>query len=161
MIEIEYMTEEKGSAWREVTPVSFHNPGKTFYLIALHHDIAKFFLLEHINNVKFTNRKTGVKHIPEPLELFRNTWGIFTGGELRDIRLLFNDEFKEYLSGRFWQEDQKIVVTEEGVELRMKMKLSYEFISWVMGWGKNVKILEPEELKQEVVKRAKEIIENY
>lgn len=161
MIEIEYKTGEKGYSWREVTPLSFHNSGKTFYLIALHHDIAKFFLLEHINDVKFTDRRTVAKHIPEPLELFRNTWGTFTGGEVKDIRLLFRDEFKEYLSGRFWQEDQKITVTEDGVELHLKMKLSYEFISWVMGWGKHVKVLEPEELRREVVKRAKEILEQY
>lgn len=46
-------------------------------------------------------------------------------------------------------------------ELGLRVKLSCEFISRVMGWGKNVKILEPEELKKEVVKRAKEILDNY
>ena len=46
-------------------------------------------------------------------------------------------------------------------ELRLKMKLSYEFISWIMGWGKNVKIVEPEELKTEVVSKAREIVDRY
>lgn len=161
VIEIAYETEEKGITWREVSPISFHNAGKTFYLIAIHYRVTKFFTLEHIHNVKFTNRKSDIVNPPSVMDLFKNTWGTFTGGEGVNIRLLFEDSYYKYLSERFWIENQQVVKTEDGVELRLKMKLSYEFISWVMGWGKNVKILEPEELKQEVLSRAKEIVAQY
>ncbi|MBN8571962.1 MAG: WYL domain-containing protein, partial [Ignavibacteria bacterium] len=42
-----------------------------------------------------------------------------------------------------------------------KVKLSYEFIAWVMGWGKEVEVIKPTQLKKEITQRAKDIVALY
>ena len=65
------------------------------------------------------------------------------------------------MAEKFWIENQEIKQTDEGFELSMKVKLSNEFIAWVMGWGDAVKILEPKELKEAVLKKAGAILKSY
>ncbi|MBL7994386.1 WYL domain-containing protein [bacterium] len=146
------------SAWREVTPASFYANEKSLYLLAVEDSIPKLFAVERIRDFQATTKKSGIKTLPSLEEFLRSSWGVFTGGEPVRVRLLFDSSMASYLEEKYWAEDQAVTVKSNGVELSMTLKLSFEFISWVMGWGKEVKILEPKSLKDEVMKRAKEIV---
>ncbi len=67
----------------------------------------------------------------------------------------------EYIEEKFWMENQKIEYIKDRIILTMRVKLSFEFLSWVIGWGGEVEIIEPKELMQEVIQKAKEIINKY
>jgi len=43
----------------------------------------------------------------------------------------------------------------------MKVKISEELISWVMGWGNLVEVIEPLSLKEAVIIKANQIINQY
>ena len=162
MIEIEYRSVKNGRLqWRSITPVTFYNAGKTHYLIAMHHDTPKMFTLERINAFRFTNQPSAIKKVPSLSELFKYSWGSFTGGAVTKVRLLFHDDMEQYMSDKFWVEDQEVKHTDEGFEVAMQVKLSNEFVAWVMGWGKVVEVLEPQELKDSVLSKAQAIIKKY
>lgn len=162
IMEIEYRSAKNGRLqWRSVTPVTFYNAGKTHYLIAMHHETPKMFTLERINAFRFTNQPSTIKHLPSLSELFKYSWGSFTGGAITKVRLLFQDDMEQYMSEKFWVENQEVKHTDEGFEVTMQVKLSNEFVAWIMGWGSAVRILEPKELVENVLNKAKAITEKY
>ncbi len=52
---------------------------------------------------------------------------------------------------------------EMGVNIIMKVKvrISYEFISWLMGWGGDVKVLKPQSLIDTLLSKSEEITDCY
>ncbi|KAB2880414.1 transcriptional regulator [bacterium] len=162
IMEIEYRAAKNGRLqWRSVTPVTFYNAGKTHYLIAMHHETPKMFTLERINAFRFTGQRSAIKNVPSLGELFKYSWGSFTGGAITKVRLLFQDEMEQYMSEKFWVENQEVKQTDDGFEVTMQVKLSNEFVAWIMGWGSAVRILEPKELVENVLNKAKAITEKY
>lgn len=165
IIEMEYGHDKYNQPIKRlITPIGLNNLGKTFHLIALENDDInnlKFFLLEKIISIKFTNKKSSLKELPNLNEVYKYSWGSYFGGEATEVKLLFDKKTGEGLKDKIFVEEQEFDETSEGYILKMKVKLSYEFISWVMGWGGSVKIISPKKLKDEVLKRAKEIVKSY
>lgn len=160
-IEIKYQKSKDDCYWRIITPLKIHQTPKAIYLVGLENGTVKFFFMDHVIDYRFPKRRTSADQIPSLEEKLSNPWGVFTGGERKPVRLLFEDSLKDYLKSRLYQEDQEIWVREDGVELKMTVRINYEFISWVMGWGDKVRVLEPEELKEEVIQRSKAILKIY
>lgn len=161
-MEIDYRSAYRDEyQWRTITPVSFYNAGKTHYLIAIHRDTPKMFTLERIRNFRFTGQKSTIKEIPTLAELFRYSWGSFTGGKLTKVVLLFKDNVESYMAEKFWVEDQKLRQTDDGLEVTMQVKISNEFVAWVMGWGNTVTVKEPKELMNTVLDKARSIVSHY
>jgi len=161
-MEIEYKSKNSTQArWRTITPVAFYNAGKSYYLIGIHNDVTKIYTIERIQGVRFPNTPSAVKKIPSLNELFRYSWGSFTGGPVKEVRLLFKDDLEEYIIDKFMTEHQEILRTEQGMEVVLKVKLSNEFISWLLGWGDAVTVLSPPELKEQIIQKARDIVSHY
>ncbi len=162
VMEIEYRSTRRDKpSWRTLTPVTFYNTGKSYYLIAVHGDTPKFFAIERITQVRFSRERSPLRQVPSLTELFRYSWGSFTGGSVTEVRLRFKDDLSGYLSERFWVEGQVMRQTEEGFEVTLKVKLSNEFVAWVMGWGEAVTILGPRELKEKVLGKAEGLLRSH
>lgn len=161
-VEIAYRSaRSQNSQWRTITPVAFYNSGKSCYLIAIHGDTTKIYTLERISDYRFTRQPSPVKTLPTLGELFRYSWGSFTGGRLSNVRLRFKDDLEDYLSEKFWVEELQLKHSDDGLEVSMRVKLSNEFIAWLLGWGDAVTVLEPEELKDAVLHKARSVLRVY
>lgn len=143
-----------------LSPVYLLPAQKTFYMIAYDFDDLKFYRIETITGIKILRTKQ-VKNPPEIYEIFKNSWGIYTGGEEMEVKLKFPPGWNEYLENKYWIENQETEYVKDGIILKMRVKHSYEFISWIMGWGDEVEILAPINLKKEVISRANSIIKKY
>ena len=86
--------------------------------------------------------------------------GIYQAGKVEEIILLF-DKSCVTIKNRVFVNNQEIEETEEGIIFKAKFKISNEFISWVLGWGKKCKVIKPESLKSEIVNTAKDILDVY
>ncbi len=162
MMEIDYKSKtQPGAHWRTIAPLAFYNAGKAHYLIALHGNIPKIFTLERIRAFRTLNESSGLKNVPSVSELFRYSWGSFTGGNVTVVKLLFQESFEEYITDKHWIDEQSVQKTEDGILVTMKVRLSNEFIAWLMGWGSAVRVLEPPELIDQVIKKTAEIQELY
>ena len=165
ILELHYGRNQYGETIRRyITPVTINRTGRTIYLLGFDNDIPdnlKYFIFEKIIDINFTGRKSKIKPMPDYSPLLRTSWGAFTGGQEYTVRLMFSKAKGEEIKEKIYIETQEIEEKPDCVILKMRVKMSYEFISWVMGWGASVKVLEPVELKKAILKKAKEIIENY
>ncbi len=162
LMEIDYKSKnQSGGHWRTIAPVSFYNAGKSHYLIGLHGDIPKIFTIERIRAFRILSEPSNLKSIPSMNDLFRYSWGSFTGGTVSEVKLLFSETFEEYIADKYWLEEQSITKTADGILVTMKVRLSNEFLAWLMGWGNAVKILAPEELKDQIIRKTSEILNMY
>jgi len=162
VLEIEYGRNPFGdTVRREVTPVNIIRAQRNIYLLGFEGEDYKevrSYLLEKLENITVTSKNPAIQEYPESAGIFRFSWGTYTGGEKEYVRLLFPAKFSDYFNNKFFMEEQEVTIQPEGVILEFKVKISYEFISWVMGWGENVKILQPEKLKEKVIKRAEGLL---
>lgn len=135
------------------------NPTQTsFHLITLHNEDIKFFNLEYIDKLSLSRQRVKFKTAPDIFSLYRNTWGYYTGGEEVEVKLKFNKDSGSYVAEKLWMENQKIDYVTDGVILTLKVRLSFEFIAWVMGWGGEVVVLKPTGLKKIIFKKATELV---
>lgn len=149
---------------RTILPLTLSRIGKTIYLIGYENDNPnkiRHYLLERIVKFEFPNIKSKLKYSPDINELFRYSWGTYLGGEKYSVKLLFTKETGEDIKDKFYIENQQFQDTKEGYIMTLEVNLTYEFISWVMGFGDEVKVIKPKVLIQEITERAKEIIKNY
>ncbi len=162
MIEIQYRSSRSQDAkWRTITPVAFYNSGKSCYLVAIHGEHTKIYTPERIQDFRATGQPSPVRHHPTLGELFRHSWGSFTGGQVADVKLRFRDDLEDYIADKFWIHDLKIEQSPDGLDVSFRVKLSNEFVAWILGWGPAVTVLEPPELRETVIHKASEIIRHY
>lgn len=150
--------------WRAVTPLSLINTGRTFHLYGVENedsDEIKCYLIERIIDIRFTDKKSSVKNLPGAYNIYEKSWGTYSGGEAYDVELEFSKGTGKLIKDKIWIENQEITDKDDFVIMKMKVKLSYEFIAWVMGWGKEVEVIKPIELRKEILQRAKDITSLY
>lgn len=163
-IEFDYEKDEsKIIVRRSVTPIGFLKTNRSFILIGLENDeMAKvrFYLIEKMQNLSFTSNKTRHKNLPSMYEFLKNSWGIYQSGVVEKIELLFNKSCTN-IKNRVFVNKQEITETEKGILFKAELKVSREFISWILGWGNKCKVIKPDSLRKEIIKTAKDIIKEY
>ena len=61
-----------------------------------------------------------------------------------------------------WHSSQKIEKQPDGsVIVTLRVFSSPELVTWIMGWGEKVEVLEPAELRKEVLQTAKAMVKIY
>jgi predicted DNA-binding transcriptional regulator YafY len=78
-------------------------------------------------------------------------FGIFRGGRKTRVTLDFDKAVADLVRSRKINETQRIApLAEGGVRLTFTVGELTELVSWVLGWGKTVKVIEPKELATRV-----------
>lgn len=96
-------------------------------------------------------------------EYFRNSIGIISPeGEPPRIRIAVQRTQAQYMITQPWHESQNIEdETEEEIVFNYKLHPTYEFISLLLSYGKDLKVLGPESLKEEIKAQLKEMTGYY
>ena len=77
-------------------------------------------------------------------------FGIICGDAFR-VRLLFNSRTANYIHDRRWSADQKLTpAADNSLILEMTARSEPELVSWILSFGANVKVLEPDWLRDEI-----------
>lgn len=143
-IEFDYEKDEKKiTLRRNVTPVGLLKTNRSFILVGLENDdISKirFYLIEKMQNIKFTTDKSLHKNLPTMYEFLKDSWGIYQSGVVENVELLF-DKSCINIKNRVFVNKQKITETEKGILFQAELKISREFISWILGWGSKCKVV--------------------
>lgn len=165
MLELFYLKNtDKDEVRKHVTPVSLMKIDRTMFLICMDDDKPdriRMFSLNKIKSLKILDRKSKVRKYPDTGEIFRHSWGSFTGGKLSTIELKFNKDIGSEIKNKFYNDTQEFIEMPDYVIMKLNINLSLEFVSWVMGWGDSVEVLKPRELKDIVIKRAEKIVKLY
>ena len=183
ILEIEYL---KGTdtipAWRRVTPIRIQRFYRSIQLAGFENDDEnklRFYSFESISAIRFLNdiisgskirseireekvhKTSKIKKYPDLTEYFSTVWGVYSGGEPEDVVLRFPKEIGCELENKLYIETQEITEKSDHYIMKVKVRISYEFISWLMGWGGIVKVIKPKSLIDSMLGKAKEITDTY
>ena len=150
---------EKGIE-REVDPYRLWYVNNGIYLVALDHRSGEVraFAIERISSAKATNRRF---EIPADFDFERFTESAFgmIWGEPREVKVCFSREQAPYIQERTWHPSQKIEKHADGsIELTMRVGNLWEIKRWLIGWGADAHVLQPEELASEIEEECAKLL---
>lgn len=165
MLELTYERKgDEGNFKIEITPINLSRTGRNVYLVALENDDeqkVRVYLLDKIDGITFLKKTSKVKNFPDMHGFFKTSWGMYSGGKEFDVELKFSKKIGDGIKHKIYIETQELIEKPDYYIMKMKVKLSLEFMSWVMGWGDGIEVIKPKELKDMILERANKIIKLY
>lgn len=102
---------------------------------------------------------------PENLDaesIFSGSFKIIEAPDREDVELEFSPAAARFVRERQWHPTQALDELDGGrLRLTMRVPLSVELTQWVLGYGEEVRVLEPRALKQEVARRLQAAANRY
>lgn len=84
-------------------------------------------------------------------------WGILQGDRVT-VRVVFAALLARYIEERLWHPSQKLRPLPDGrVELTLRVADTLEVRRWILGFGAEAEVLEPETLREALRKEAEEV----
>jgi predicted DNA-binding transcriptional regulator YafY len=124
------------------------------------HDI-RIFKLSRLNNVQLLEETYTVPTDFDPTEYLATAWGIMRGDD-QTVRLRFNPSLKQYLAEEhFSRETQRLQNNDGSTEITLQIGSTLELIPWIRGWGASVEVIEPLELREQLITEAHAVLELY
>ncbi|NBB91067.1 MAG: WYL domain-containing protein [Spirochaetes bacterium] len=175
----EPVTEIDGEVWQVVhsclerersVTVSYRKPGYTssatrvidpyhivgfrgeWYLIGYsHHDAeVRIYALGRFTGAKATTYRFTPPADFDAAEYIDPAFGVFLGGETRDIAVHFDATVAAKIRERQWHPRQEIAEQDDGaIVLRLRTNQTQQTLFWVSQWGPNAEILEPADLREQ------------
>ncbi len=151
--------------FNEVHPYLLKEHGFRWYLVGLNEfkGQVRTYALDRIRDLQ---ESPGIIY-KEPgfdaAQYFKSAIGIISPqGEPPLIRIAVQKTQAQYLITQPWHDSQNITEeTEEQVVFSFRVHPTYEFKSLVLGLGKDVKILEPSSLTEEITTEIRQMLETY
>ena len=82
--------------------------------------------------------------------------------EVQKIVLSFSDEKWNYVKTKPWHSSQHVIRRSEGrIEVSYQLKINFELQQKILQGGSGVKVLEPQELKEEIQKELQNTLAHY
>jgi len=122
-----------------------------FWILALH----RILDLEVFDDV-FPN-----DHPFDEEDFVKNRFGLFSGKQEK-IKLKFDKSIRHYIEHNHWHATQEFSNDKKGnLILEMETAATPELISWILGWNKNVQVMKPKGLVEEIRKNLVETLAKY
>jgi len=104
--------------------------------------------------------------IPESFndeQLLKHAWGIWVGGkDPVTVKLRFSPAVTRRVKESIWHPLEKVTDTDDGGCIWCVDIAEWrEMIPWIRGWGADVEVLEPRELREALVREAQSLAELY
>ena len=147
-----------------VTPLSLVRNDENYYLVAFDEgeNVNKNFRIDKMAEITLTDEARS-KEVLEirfnPAEYSNKVFGMYGGREE-----LVTLECRERLSGvivdRFGME-HTFIKTDFGFRVSLRVMISPNFFAWVLGFGKDMRIIAPESVREEMLSRLRDTMEIY
>ena len=146
---------------RRVQPYHLANRENAWYLVG--HDLSRgalrTFALARMRAFRVHERAFVRPADFSPARFFGKAFGAFVGtGDFRVV-LRFSAAVADQVRERFWHESQETRdLADGGVEFTVQLGGLDEIVRWILGWGGEVEVLAPSELRDLVRARAEAIL---
>ncbi|MDP8268586.1 MAG: WYL domain-containing protein [Candidatus Tenebribacter davisii] len=124
----------------------------------------RLYALDRIEKLEINNSVPYRACEKPPKDYFRNLVGVtrFTGTEPEDIVLKFSEHQAPYILTQPLHESQQVIEhTDEHLIISLKVHSSPELEILLLGWHKEVEILEPKDFREQIKKMHREAFELY
>ena len=140
-------------------------PGHSSYVIAYCHrtNEIRTFKIERIGAIEVTPEPYVIPPDFDADEFLGSSWGIAVYGEVKTIKLKIKaPETIRIMEETIWHPSQVVEKKKDGsVIMTLRVTDTVELASWILGWGEKVEVLEPAELRQEIIETARGMLEVY
>jgi len=164
VIDIVYYTmSRKKETRRKVEPYKLWFLDGTFYLIG-HCKWIKEIRVFAVDRIKALALTDKIFEVPDDFdidEFMGNSFGAFHGTP-EEVRVLFSADIAEYIKEKIWHESQKLHDNPDGsVLFEANVACTKDFKAWIMRWGADAIVLEPEKLRDEIQAETVEMLAVY
>jgi len=164
-IEIIYSKLDGEISQRTIKPLGLVFKRGVWYVVAedCNKEEYRTFRVDQILQVTLTN----IMFVyPEDFSLeehIGDSWGVFTNDEVQKVRLKFSPAVATRLKSVRYHRSQEIIeeLPDGSVIIGLEVCGLIELKGWLLQWGSQVEVLEPESLRQELLNTARELIEMY
>lgn len=161
-----YWEEEQDFTQRKVQPLALKEARYRWYLVAkdLKDNRIKTFGLDRITQLEITKSRFEMSENFNPEETFQHSFGIINEDHKapQKIVLSFSFEQGKYIKSLPLHHSQKELINDEE-EYRIELVLhpTYDFVMELLSIGVEVKVLEPESLKKEMIEKLEATLMRY
>lgn len=160
-----YWEAAEGITQRHVQPLAIKEARNRWYLIAKDHkdNEIKTFGLDRITNLDITRTPFTPPEDYKPEQAFQYCFGVIgLASKPEKVVLSFTVEQGKYIQSLPLHHTQKeIAVTENEYRIELFVHPTYDFVMELMSIGNQVKVLEPESLRDTVVRNLKNTLGRY
>ena len=167
-VKISYRALEREKAIDHLIEPYFIEPvtsGRSSYVIAHSHrsDSLLTFKIERIEALEATSEPYVIPPDFDANEYLGSSWGIVVDGEVKTIKLKFDaPEIIRIMEETRWHPSQVLERQKDGsVIMTLRVTSTVDLYSWILRWGEKVEVLEPKELRQDIIETARAILEVY
>ena len=164
IIEIVYFTMgRKKMTRREVAPYRLWYVDGGFYLIGYCRwkKEIRIFAIDRIKKFRLSDETFEVPDDFDLYELTKYSFGVFHDEPVK-VRVHFSADVAGYIKEKVWHASQRIEELDDGsVIFEAEVAGTEEIKFWIMRWGSNACVLEPEELRKEIQSEAAGMLVMY
>ncbi|NTU77865.1 MAG: transcriptional regulator [Chloroflexales bacterium] len=165
MVRLRYRTPSRELTEREVAPyfieVSRSTPAA--YVIGFDRlrGAIRTFKIERIERAELLDEAYEVPADFDPYDFLARAWGVMDEREV-EVHLRFNAVAAARARESLWHHSQRLVErADSGCDLHMTIGGIREVLPWVLGWGADVEVLAPAELRAEVAAHGARLAAMY
>lgn len=162
-IKINYNSLTSGENSRIVHPYGMFNYKGDIYMVAYCENKQKFldFKVCRISTHEVLEEKYKIDSAFSWEKYSENCMGIYKDGEF-DLTLKIRYPFSIIIKEKIWVDNQEIIENEDkSIIFKAKMKGYSEIKSWVLSMGSNVEVIEPKQLRDDIINEIEKIKKLY
>lgn len=140
-------------------------PGHASYVIGYCHlkDALRIFKIERIETAEVTSETYVIPPDFDANEYLGSSWGIVVEEEVKTVRLrIESQDIMRIMGETIWHPSQVLEKQKDGsMIMTLKVTDTYELLSWILGWGEKMEVLEPPEIREAVIETAEAMLDVY
>ena len=135
----------------------------TFYMLGFCHlrQDNRLFAVDRIREMILTDTTFETPQDFDMENLLRASFGAFFGEPVQVV-IHFSPRVAGYIAEKCWHESQVVEMQKDGsLIFRVEISGIEEIKFWILGWGKDAVVLEPDDLREEIRLEAQGILRGY
>lgn len=164
-ISINYVKLNGETLERLLNPVGLIYKRGVWYLVAKNttNEEYRTFRIDQILAVNLMNIQFEYPDNFSLTEHIGSSWGVFTNDEVQNVKLKFSPKVRTRVKNLRYHRTQEIIEERADGSIIIGLEICglIELKSWLLQWGREVEVLEPLHLRQELINAANEILSVY
>ena len=126
-------------------------------------EAVRTFKVERIQRIELTTQSYTIPEDFDPRALLADAWGIwYTEAEPVKVVLRFHPRVVHRVQETRWHRQERTEEQPDGSLIwRAQVAEPQEMLSWIRGWGADVKVVEPQELREKLMEEAQRLAKAY
>ena len=123
----------------------------------------KHYRVDKMLHIKLSNENREGKDYFKKLDMAdyaKKSFGMF-GGKEQSVKLLVKNSLSGVIIDRFGKNVMLIPADEEHFTVNVDVHVSRQFLGWVFSLGKDIKIVDPEDVVKQMKSEVKRLINQY